>query len=100
MAKPREPMYIAAIACTQCFLTTEARGGGGNGLLRILEFDPEQKQDLRQDLFPYTRQYETDADSQFELSFNMLPQIAIRCGGFRNGIACYHVARSFWRYPL
>jgi hypothetical protein len=53
----------------------QERTGGGNGLLRIMEFDPAQNKISVKTYSPYTNTYETDADSQFELSFNMLPLI-------------------------
>jgi len=53
----------------------QARAGGGNGLLRILEFDPALSKISVKTYSPYSDSYETDADSQFELSFNMLPFI-------------------------
>ena len=53
----------------------QARAGGGNGLLRILEFDPALSKISVKTYSPYTDSYETDPDSQFELSFNMLPFI-------------------------
>ena len=53
----------------------QARAFGGNGLLRIYEFDPSQNKVSVQTYSPYTNTFETDASSQFELSFNMLPAI-------------------------
>ena len=53
----------------------QERPGGGNGLLRIMEFDPAQNKISVKTYSPYTNTYETDADSQFDLSFNMLPMI-------------------------
>ncbi|MFI5131523.1 MAG: Ig-like domain-containing protein, partial [Chitinophagales bacterium] len=53
----------------------QARTGGGNGLLRIMEFDPSQNKISVKTYSPFTNTFETDADSQFELSFNMLPMI-------------------------
>jgi hypothetical protein len=51
----------------------QGRTGGGNGLLRLLEFDPDLNKISVKTYSPYTNTYETDADSQFDLSFNMLP---------------------------
>ncbi|MFI5130903.1 MAG: hypothetical protein ACHQFX_12955 [Chitinophagales bacterium] len=51
----------------------QGRAGGGNGLLRILEFDPLQSKVSVKTYSPYLNSFETDADSQFDLSFNMLP---------------------------
>ena len=54
----------------------QLRPGGGNGLLRIYEFDPSQNKVSVQTYSPYTDTYETDANSEFELPFNMLPPMA------------------------
>lgn len=59
----------------------QARGGGGNGLLRILEFDPALSRLSVKTYSPYTDRYETDSDSEFELTLNMLPNI----GEIHNG---------------
>jgi hypothetical protein len=53
----------------------QGRPGGGDGLLRIMEFDPQLNKILVKTYSPYADRYETDPDSQFELSFNMLPLI-------------------------
>jgi hypothetical protein len=53
------------------------RNGGGNGLLRIYEFDPSQNKVSVQTYSPYASTYETDASSQFELPFVMQPQLAV-----------------------
>ena len=53
----------------------QSRPGGGSGLLRIYEFDPSLNKVSVKTYSPYTDLYETDANSQFELSFNMLPLI-------------------------
>jgi hypothetical protein len=53
----------------------QGRPGGGDGLLRIMEFDPESNKISVKTYSPYADRYETDPDSQFELSFNMLPMI-------------------------
>ena len=51
----------------------QGRAGGGNGLLRILEFEPLKNKVSVKTFSPYLNSFETDADSQFDLSFNMLP---------------------------
>lgn len=53
----------------------QERENGGNGRLRILEFDPALSKISIKTFSPYTNTYETDADSQFDLPFNMLPMI-------------------------
>ena len=51
----------------------QSRPAGGNGLLRIYEFDPSLNKVSVKTYSPYTNTFETDANSQFELAFNMLP---------------------------
>jgi hypothetical protein len=46
----------------------QGRTGGGNGLLRIYEFDPVLNKISVKTYSPYVGTYETDADSQFDLS--------------------------------
>jgi hypothetical protein len=53
----------------------QERIGGGNGLLRIYEFDPALSKMSVKTYSPYTNTFETDADSQFELPFNFLPPV-------------------------
>lgn len=53
----------------------QARTGGGNGLLRIYEFDPTQNKVSATTYSPFTGAFEIDASSQFELPFNMLPEL-------------------------
>ncbi|MGZ8558046.1 MAG: T9SS type A sorting domain-containing protein [Chitinophagaceae bacterium] len=67
----------------------QSRLGGGNGLLRIYEFDPSLNKVSVKTYSPYTNMYETDANSQFELSFNMLPLIG-QMNNVQSGTApCY-----------
>jgi hypothetical protein len=49
----------------------QSRPFGGNGLLRIMEFDPALNKVSVKTYSPYTNTYETDADSQFELDVNL-----------------------------
>lgn len=44
---------------------------GGNGWLRIMEFQPSNNQIQVYTYSPYLNQWETDADSQFTLTYNM-----------------------------
>jgi hypothetical protein len=71
----------------------QGREAGGNGRLRIYEFDPALNKISVKTYSPFTNVYETDADSQFELPFNMLPVIGqvnnvssgtIPCFGWNN----------------
>ena len=49
----------------------QGRTNGGNGLLRIYEFDPSINNVAVKTYSPYTNTYETDASSQFTLSVNL-----------------------------
>ena len=47
------------------------RAGGGNGLLRILEFDPQLDRLSVKTYSPFLSTYETDADSEFDLPIKL-----------------------------
>jgi len=49
----------------------QGRTGGGNGLLRIYEFDPSANKLSAKTFSPYTNTFETDADSQFDLDISL-----------------------------
>ncbi len=49
----------------------QSRTNGGNGWLRILTFSPANNQIQVQTYSPWLNQFETDADSQFALSYDM-----------------------------
>jgi Concanavalin A-like lectin/glucanases superfamily/Secretion system C-terminal sorting domain/Calcineurin-like phosphoesterase len=49
----------------------QGRTGGGNGLLRIYEFDPSLNKLSAKTYSPYLGTYETDDDSQFQLDINL-----------------------------
>src|SRR5262244_2806578 len=49
----------------------QARTNGGNGWLRILQFSPANNQIRVRTYSPYLNQFETDADSEFTLTYNM-----------------------------
>jgi hypothetical protein len=49
----------------------QSRSNGGNGWLRILEFNPSDDEINVKTYSPYLGQYETDADSSFTLSYDM-----------------------------
>ncbi len=49
----------------------QERAGGGNGLLRIYEFDPQLNTLSAKTFSPYLNTYETDADSEFSLPVNL-----------------------------
>ncbi|MBP8000546.1 MAG: hypothetical protein KA314_12365 [Chloroflexi bacterium] len=51
----------------------QGRAGGGNGWLRILRFSPANNTVSVQTYSPWLNQFETDADSQFTLSYDMQP---------------------------
>ncbi len=49
----------------------QERAGGGSGLLRTWEFDPQLNKLSVKTYSPYLGTYETDADSEFDLSVNL-----------------------------
>jgi fibronectin type 3 domain-containing protein len=49
----------------------QARTNGGNGWLRIMEFSPANNQVRVKTYSPWLQQFETDADSQFTLAYDM-----------------------------
>ena len=49
----------------------EGYPNGGNGLLRILKFSPSEDKIYVNTFSPYTNSYETDANSQFTLDYDM-----------------------------
>jgi hypothetical protein len=49
----------------------QSRTNGGNGWLRIMEFSPANNQIRVKTYSPWLNQFETDADSQFTLSYDM-----------------------------
>lgn len=49
----------------------QERAGGGTGLLRIYEFDPQLNTVYAKTFSPYLNAFETDSDSEFPLSVNL-----------------------------
>ena len=49
----------------------QGRPNGGDGWLRIMEFVPSENKIYVRTYSPYLNQYETDSDSQFELTYPM-----------------------------
>ncbi|MEI9945976.1 MAG: metallophosphoesterase [Chitinophagaceae bacterium] len=52
----------------------QCRPGGGNGLLRIMEFDPANNKIAVKTYSPFAGAYEVDENSQFELDVNLTKQ--------------------------
>jgi hypothetical protein len=50
----------------------QGRPNGGNGLLRIYEFDPANNNVSVKTYSPYTSKYETDANSQFNMNVSLI----------------------------
>src|SRR5206468_9317704 len=50
----------------------QGRENGGNGRLRIYEFDPSSNNVSVKTYSPYTDIYETDANSQFNMSISLI----------------------------
>ena len=55
----------------QMLANYQGRTNGGNGWLRTLEFCPAQNKIYVETYSPYLGSYETDADSEFTLDYNM-----------------------------
>jgi hypothetical protein len=55
----------------------QSRTNGGDGLLRILEFHPAQDTIYVKTFTPYHNSYETDADSQFTLDYDMSERVTL-----------------------
>ena len=51
----------------------QERANGGDGWLRIMEFSPANNQIRVRTYSPWLNQFETDADSEFTLSYDMTP---------------------------
>ncbi len=70
-----ESMLVSKNACGndvhQIIQDYQARESGGNGRLRIYEFDPEQKTIRVRTYSPHTKSFETDEDSRFSLPFEI-----------------------------
>ena len=49
----------------------QTRPNGGNGWLRIMQFSPSSNQISVKTYSPWLDQYETDADSQFAVPYDM-----------------------------
>lgn len=54
----------------------QGRPNGGNGLLRIYQFDPANNVVSVKTYSPYTGAYETDANSQFTMNISLIPNNA------------------------
>ncbi|MCX6273805.1 MAG: T9SS type A sorting domain-containing protein [Bacteroidetes bacterium] len=51
----------------------QARTNGGNGWMRIMRFSPSNNTISVKTFSPWLNQYETDANSQFTINYNMTP---------------------------
>ena len=60
----------------------QSRPNGGNGWLRVLEFQPSDDDIVVKTYSPYLGQYETDADSSFILSYDMTAQAPVSTPDF------------------
>ena len=60
----------------------EGYPNGGNGWLRILEFQPAEDKIYVKTYSPYVNQYQTDANSQFTLDYDMTSQAPEGMSGF------------------
>jgi hypothetical protein len=74
----------------------QGRANGGNGLLRIMTFDPSKDKIYVKTYSPYTNSYETDADSQFELEYEMNGGGAFAAIGSAGDVASGQQATLVW----
>jgi hypothetical protein len=66
-AEARRSEYVNGRWCHQVLANYQSRQNGGNGWLRVLDFSPAEKKIRVKTYSPSLNQYETDANSQFEL---------------------------------
>ena len=76
----------------------QSRSNGGDGYLRILEFVPEADQIRVKTYSPVLGLYETDADSQFNLSYDM-PGEGFQLLGVNVGVPSASTASIPWPAP-
>lgn len=65
----------------------QARTNGGNGWLRIMKFSPVNNTISVKTYSPWLNQYETDANSQFVINYNMQPTANFSLIGTNTGIS-------------
>lgn len=71
VAEVRRTDTVGGHVVYQLLADYQERTNGGNGFLRILKFSPSQDRIYVTTFSPYLNSYENDADSKFELDFNM-----------------------------
>lgn len=64
----------------------QGRTNGGDGWLRIFEFDPENNSISVKTYSPWLDQWETDGDSQFTLSYTMSTEVPFQLLGTDNNV--------------
>ena len=74
----------------------QGRSNGGNGLLRILEFSPNNNEIRVKTYSPTLDEYETDSDSQFTLSYEMQGAVDFVEIGQVSGVASDTNASMTW----
>src|SRR3990172_1455718 len=72
----------------------QSRSNGGNGWLRVLEFSPANNEIRVKTYSPTLDQWETDADSQFTLPYDMTDRYATI--GTLTGVASGTTASLYW----
>ncbi|MBN2136784.1 MAG: tandem-95 repeat protein [Sedimentisphaerales bacterium] len=68
---------------------------GGNGLLRIMRFEPDEDRIYVQTYSPWLDQYESDSDSDFELAFDMTGT-GYASIGIDSGVSSGSTASTIW----
>ncbi len=74
LGEARRTDIVNGHAVYQLLADFQGRTNGGNGLLRTMEFRPVEDKIYVKTYSPYLGSYETDADSQFTLDYNMTHQ--------------------------
>ena len=74
----------------------QCRTKGGNGWLRIMEFNPSKNEISVKTYSPTLNQYETDASSQFTLSYNMTPVYPFKLIGTDTSYHDSDTASIYW----
>jgi hypothetical protein len=74
----------------------QGRTGGGNGWLRLYEFSPANNVIHARTYSPWLDQFETDADSQFDIPYAMSSQNPFAVIGTSNGVPSGANASASW----
>jgi hypothetical protein len=74
----------------------QGRANGGNGWLRLYEFSPSNNVIRARTYSPWLNQWETDADSQFDIPYAMGPVNPFTAIATNSGVASGATASTVW----